>query len=171
MSGKQVVFRDLDISERLRMVMVTDKLTVSQLADAAGVSKSAMEKYIAGPSSPRATSLASLCANLGIGLEWLVFGPADNDYLRVRGYVFSELFQLMHDLREEGHLRSRFESCDPGSREFRQFATDEATKRAEEIGAKMAKRRRLAMSDAAKGFAVTFGPVMPIPDEKGDRAK
>ena len=59
MSGDQSAYETLDLSERLRTVMAQYKLSVSELAEHAGVSKSAMEKYLAGPSSPRATAIAS----------------------------------------------------------------------------------------------------------------
>ena len=98
MTQENVTFDTLDLSARLRFLMVSHKLSVSDMADAAGVSKSAMEKYLAGPSSPRATSLASLCVNLGVNAEWLIFGQADEDLLRVRDFSFNAFMSLIEDI-------------------------------------------------------------------------
>lgn len=95
---ENVTFETLDLSARLRFLMVSHKLSVSGMADAAGVSKSAMEKYLAGPSSPRATSLASLCVNLGVNAEWLIFGQADEDLRRVRDFSFNAFMSLIEDI-------------------------------------------------------------------------
>ena len=61
MRDKQPPSADVDISERLRELMLQRKLTVAELANKVGVSKSAIEKYLAGPSSPRAATIVAIC--------------------------------------------------------------------------------------------------------------
>lgn len=70
----QASFESLDISRWLRLLMVNHRLGVKDLADMAGVSKSAMEKYLAGPSSPRATAIASLARRLNVPADFILFG-------------------------------------------------------------------------------------------------
>lgn len=151
MSSEQVVFRDLDISEQLRVVMAMENLTVAEMAAAAGVSKSAMEKYLAGPSSPRAAALASLCANLGLSMEWLLFGYSENDRTRVRDLSVRAFFQIMHDLKGLGPLSEKFNSLELGTREFNQFALSTAADRAEGLAEGLWAHRRKSMADAAAG--------------------
>jgi transcriptional regulator with XRE-family HTH domain len=145
MPSKQVAFDDLDLSDRLRLVMTVEKLTVSELAQAAGVSKSAMEKYLAGPSSPRATAIASLCANLGLSVEWLMFGYSDNDRLRIRDLAVGTLFQLLQDLKTKPELRSEFDRLEAGSRAFTTFALSVASERAEDVATNLWEARKRSM--------------------------
>lgn len=49
MVEKQATPIELDISHRLRLLMMNHRLTVGEMAEHARVSKSAMEKYLAGP--------------------------------------------------------------------------------------------------------------------------
>jgi transcriptional regulator with XRE-family HTH domain len=166
-----VVFRELDISSRLRVLMAEDKLTVGELAAAAGVSKSAMEKYLAGPSSPRATAIASLCANLGLSVEWLLFGYADNDRVRIRNLGFGALFQLMQDLKTPGDLRDAFERAKLGSKEFSLFAVDLASERAEELGGDLWNMRKNAMRGAAQGYVEVAIEPIALPQNSRQKAK
>lgn len=170
MSGKQVIFEELDLSERLRVLMAVEKMTVSELSQAAGVSKSAMEKYLAGPSSPRATAIASLCANLGLSVEWLLFGYSDNDRTRVRDLAFSAMFQLIQDLKADPALRSAFESLESGSRELSAFAVNVASVRAEAVGTDLWNARKRDMREASEGVTEARGPFMPFQaDRRADR--
>jgi transcriptional regulator with XRE-family HTH domain len=59
--------------------MLSHKMSVSELATIAGVSKSAMEKYLAGPSSPRAVALVNISNALKISLDWLIAGQTTHD--------------------------------------------------------------------------------------------
>lgn len=172
MRDKPVIFEDLDISVRLRMLMASEKLTVAELAAMAGVSKSAMEKYLSGPSSPRATALASLAANLGLSLEWLLFGYSENDRVRIRNLSMSAMFQLLHDLKSPGEIRATFNALEVGSKEFNSFAIDLATDRAEELGERLWNARKQAMKNAASGFQeATLDPVdLPTPGNLTDEA-
>ena len=160
--AEQVTFEEIDLSGRLRLLMVTEKMTVSELAVAAGVSKSAMEKYLAGPSSPRATALASLAANLGLSLEWLFFGYSDNDRRRARDLAMRALFQVMQDIKQPGPFRDEFERLQFGSRDFMNFALGVATERAEEVGAKLWAERQKAMRDYAQGIREAVLDPQPI---------
>ena len=59
--------------------MLNHKMSVSELATIAGVSKSAMEKYLAGPSSPRAVALVNISNALKVSLDWLIAGQTTHD--------------------------------------------------------------------------------------------
>lgn len=92
----QARITELDISERLRLMMRERKLTVAGMAQAAGVSKSAMEKYLAGPpgpSSPRATAVASVCQELSASANLLLF-TTPNDELRLMQYVANTFWSV-----------------------------------------------------------------------------
>jgi transcriptional regulator with XRE-family HTH domain len=71
--------QNIDLSTRLRELMLSHKMSVSELATIAGVSKSAMEKYLAGPSSPRAVALVNISNALKISLDWLIAGQTTHD--------------------------------------------------------------------------------------------
>ena len=163
MNGKQVTFEVLDLSAQLRMVMATERLTVSQLADAAGVSKSAMEKYLAGPSSPRATAIASLCANLGLNPEWLLFGYNENDWRRVRDFAFRAFVDLLHDMKADASLSAEFAALDASSKDFRTFAIDVSTMRAETLADKVRAARQASMKDYAEGVRQVWGEPVDLP--------
>lgn len=164
MRADQVTFEVLDLSAQLRLVMASERLTVIQLADAAGVSKSAMEKYLAGPSSPRATAIASLCANLGLSPEWLMFGYTDNDWRRIRDFAFRDFVGLLHDIKQDQDLAARFAACDAGSKEFLTLAMETATARAEALADKVKAARKAAMVDHAAGVREVAGPFVPFRD-------
>lgn len=85
---------EIDISERLRSLMREHKLTVSEIAKIAGISKSAMEKYLAGPSSPRATAIVSICRELRASADWLLLGKPDGQE-STRRAVHTVLYQLV----------------------------------------------------------------------------
>lgn len=152
MAAKQVSFDELDLSAQLRLVMATERLNVTQMAAAAGVSKSAMEKYLAGPSSPRATAVASLCANLGLSIEWLLFGYSDNDRLRVRDFALNAIVGLLHDLKNDPALSAKFAALDGASKDFATFSLDVASGRAEALGESVWKARQQAMKEHASGL-------------------
>lgn len=158
----QVTFHELDLSGRLRLLLASEKLTVGELATAAGVSKSAMEKYLAGPSSPRATALASLAANLGLSLEWLFFGYSDNDRKRMRDFAVRAIFQVMQDIKQPGPFRDEFELLEYGSRDYTTFALSVAIDRAEELGENVWSARQKAMRDYSKGIREATGEAQPI---------
>lgn len=162
MGGKQVTFETLDLSDQLRMVMATERLTVTQMAEAAGVSKSAMEKYLAGPSSPRATAIAALCTNLGLSLEWLLFGYSDNDWRRVRDTAFMSFMNILQDIKQDPQTAARFATMDAGSKEFMNFAIEVATSRAESLADQVKALRQKAMQDHAAGVREAVGEAIPL---------
>ncbi|WP_074743350.1 helix-turn-helix domain-containing protein [Celeribacter indicus] len=156
MSDNQTSFDALDISERLRTLMNTHKLTVSELSQKAGVSKSAMEKYLAGPSSPRATAIASLCASLRVSADWLLFG-VDDDLWRVQNSSLAVLLALLEDLKREGLLSKRFQNLELGSQQWREFTRELAFERAAELRNMVAKSRESdANSETQRVFNVVY---------------
>ena len=166
MNEAQVIFEQLDISEQLRLLIATERLTVAQLAAAAGVSKSAMEKYLAGPSSPRATTVATLCVNLGITPEWLLFGHSDSDARRVRDFGIQLLMQLIIDMRRPGELRAAFEAVEPDSKALNQLAFDVACVRADELAARVNEARKRSMRESVEGHREAVGQMMPFQTER-----
>lgn len=159
MPQENVTFETLDLAERLRLLMVSYKLSVSEMADAAGVSKSAMEKYLAGPSSPRATSLAALCVNLGVNAEWLIFGHADEDLRRVRDFSFRAFMRLIEDIAHgQASSDARIDLSDQGQS---QAALSLASDRAEELQEAIA-RDRLRMREH-KSAGLREATLDPLP--------
>lgn len=144
-SSKQSL-ETLDVSDRLRLLMATHKLTVSELAERAGVSKSAMEKYLAGPSSPRATALASICLSMGVSADWLLLGH-DDDLYRVQSMALSVIISMLDDLKREGALNEQFEALPFGSKQWREFARELAFEHAAEIRNAVATKREKDASE------------------------
>jgi transcriptional regulator with XRE-family HTH domain len=165
-----VIFEELDLSERLRLVMTLKRLTVADLARMAGVSKSAREKYLAGPSSLRTTAVASLCANLGISAEWLIFGFSDTDARRSASLATSAMFRLLSDVKA-GELRGNFERLAADSPEFREFAVALASTRGLELGERMVQARNRTMRDAAAGHGEAILPPIPFAGSTRDAAE
>lgn len=89
----------IDLSDRLRQVMRECGMTVAELAEAAGVSKSAMEKYLAGPSSPRAQVIARLCLKTGVTADWLLLGHDDPYPHNIRTSVVGGLITMLMEIR------------------------------------------------------------------------
>ena len=131
-SGPQAALTELDLSERLRELMRTHGLTVGEFATLAGVSKSAMEKYLAGPSSPRATAIASICQNLGANAQWLLMGIPDDDLLIVRGVIEDALSDILNELKQGGEVAEPFRQLEFGTREWRTFNYELTFSRARE---------------------------------------
>ncbi len=169
MSSKKVDFKVLDLSAQLRYLMASERLSVSELAQAAGVSKSAMEKYLAGPSSPRATAVASLCANLGLSIEWLLFGYSDNDRLRVRDFVTKALHDIIFDLKNDPTLSAQFEGHKANSKEFSTFALGVAMDQSELVAARVWEARKKSMKDYAAGHREAVLQIMPFSKDESEQ--
>ncbi|OIQ67916.1 helix-turn-helix domain protein [mine drainage metagenome] len=150
--SKQAALETLDLSERLRFVMTMHKLSVSELAANAGVSKSAMEKYLSGPSVPRATAIASLCIELGINAEWLLFGRPDNDLRLVRRESENGIVALLNELKQPGTLSENFAKLGIGTSEWRKFTWEVGNERAVEIANRVANARIEARKQEAAGI-------------------
>lgn len=113
----------LDLSKRLRELMLSENLTVNDLAVAAGVSKSAMEKYLAGPSSPRATAIANICMTYSVSPAYLLFGQAEHDEV-AEAVAFTTSFRehatkLLKGIRNDPELRALYIEADPSSERWR----------------------------------------------------
>jgi transcriptional regulator with XRE-family HTH domain len=159
MSGNQATVETVDISERLRLLMTTRKMSVIELANSAGVSKSAMEKYLAGPSSPRATAIASLCLNLGVSSEWLLLGRADEDQYLVRSVATSVIIALLQDIKQPGPLREQFQGLEAGSSDWRHFCFVLGDERACDMMNQIATERQKRLQE---GFHTSVGQAMPL---------
>lgn len=118
----------LDLSKRLRELMLNHDLTVAQLAGIAGISKSAMEKYLAGPSSPRAVALANICAALSVSPSWLMFGVSENDEVaEMSAFTTSVLAasaELLLTIKSDQELLAAFANEEPTSDAWRAFRAD-----------------------------------------------
>lgn len=114
---------EIDVSVRLRELMREHKLSVSQIASIAGVSKSAMEKYLAGPSSPRATAMVAICEQLDTSADWLLLGkPNDDDNLRQALLAF--MYHLV--MKERGKSPRPFPSANSEEAKIAAGLTDDA---------------------------------------------
>ena len=126
----QLPLETLNISHMLRSIMVVRGLTVSELADMAGVSKSAMEKYLAGPSSPRAVAIANLSLSLKLSADMLMFGELDPHVEVAYQLAFKAFAKLIEDLKSHEALAAEFATLDPKSKQFSDFVRDLAFERA-----------------------------------------
>lgn len=158
MPRAQASFETLDLSDRLRLLMSAHKLTISEMAEKAGVSKSAMEKYLAGPSSPRATAIASICSALNVDADWLLLGR-ESDLFTLQSLAFGEIFTLLEDLKRDGKLSDEFHRLDLGSLAWREFARELGLARAVELRNTFDKRRQ---HDAEIGLERQFGAKIGI---------
>lgn len=143
-TDKQGAPTEVDISTTLRQIMAVRRLSVSDLANAAGVSKSAMEKYLAGPSSPRLVALIGLSKTLQISLDRLVFGESDANEELLFAVSFQEFASLVRDLKTDPELAPHFAPLDAQSEAFSDFVRDVAYLRAVRTRATWAAERRKA---------------------------
>lgn len=130
MIQEQQPLEALDLSYMLRSIMAVRGLTVAQLAEMAGVSKSAMEKYLAGPSSPRAVTIANLSRSLKLSADMLMFGEIDPHVEVAYQLAFKAFANLIEDLKSHESLAAEFSALDPGSKQFSDFVRDLAFERA-----------------------------------------
>jgi len=147
----------IDLSDRLRELMTSNDLTVSDMAVRAGVSKSALEKYLAGPSSPRVASVVAICNSFGVSADWLLFGVMNADPLIIHQKVAHVISQLLNDLKQGGPAVSGFHQLDGSSREWRMFALETADLRAREATAAIERARQ-----NMRGLEISYGPFMPF---------
>jgi transcriptional regulator with XRE-family HTH domain len=126
MSTEQEPIEKVDISFVLKTVMAANDLSVSEIAKLAGVSKSTMEKYLSGPSSPRAVALASLSNSLGIAVDTLLFGELDGQTEAAHQLAFRAFVKLLKDLKTEPDLRVQFSDLEAGTEEFEEFVRNTA---------------------------------------------
>lgn len=135
----------IDLSARLRELMDKSRLTVADMAEKAGVSKSAMEKYLAGPSSPRCTAIAAICREFAVSADWLIFGETEPDLNREQFLLFQLVNDGFHillmELKLGGPLCEKFAHLEPSSVELREFVHLLSQERAFEIKEQFRKRR------------------------------
>lgn len=146
--------------------MARHRITVSELAANAGVSKSAMEKYLAGPSSPRATAIASLCVALEVNAHWLLFGEPDNDLTIIRRAVEEVVVALLSEMKQDTALADDFLREEFGTTSWRMFTWETGNTRAGEAIEMITRARQKAIQDAASGLrTVRAVPIPMFPDE------
>lgn len=154
---------DLDISERLRALMRDHKLTVAEMAKVAGVSKSAMEKYLAGPSSPRAAAIVEICEKLATSADWLLLGQPNEEEIIRRG-IHSSMYQIL--MQQKGkEVASSFVPANSDELKMAGKLTEE-TMRVIAYYRDLAKRE--AEASAKHGSDVYFSeplPIIPTEDE------
>lgn len=152
MAGTQSAISELDVSQRLRHLMTEHKLNVSDMAQVAGVSKSAMEKYLAGPSSPRATAIASICFALNVNAHWLLFGKPEQELHMFRQAVSNSVGSLLNDLKQQDDLADKFSSLVQGSKDWRLFVWQLSDDRALEAIDGLLKLRKHYAELSGEGF-------------------
>lgn len=120
----------LDLSSTLHAILAARSLTVGQLAEIAGVSKSAIEKYLAGPSSPRAVTVANLSKGLGLSADTVLFGQIDPHVEIAYEVAFRAFADLIKDLKACDSLGQQFTALDANSSAFADFVRNLAFERA-----------------------------------------
>jgi len=153
-NAKQGALSEVDISTRLRQIMAVRRMSVSDLAIAAGVSKSAMEKYLAGPSSPRLVTLISLSKALKLSLDMLVYGEIDPHEELLYGIAFQQFTSVISDLKTDPSIARPFLELDAGSKAFSDFVRDLAYQRAVLTRATFAAERR---EEHHQGVGIALG--------------
>lgn len=116
MALKQDEKAEVDISDRLREILNAKRLTVAELAARVGVSKSAMEKYLAGPSSPRAGTIIAICNEFGVTADWLLFPGMGEEYFAFRGIVSRVIEGLVEDMRRDPQIANLWLGADDTTR-------------------------------------------------------
>ena len=172
MSDRQgVKVEAIDLTVRLRHIMALFGLTVAELAEKAGVSKRAMENYLAAPSSPRATTIVQLCSELGISIEWLLCGYREVEPVQVRDTVSGGMFQLLRDVKADAQMAPAFAEGDPQSDAFRRFASDASFRYAGRVARALYGDDWRALGPRAPRAELSWGqgPAMPLfPDDPTD---
>ena len=161
----------IDLTVRLRYIMALFGLTVAELAEKAGVSKRAMENYLAAPSSPRATTIVQLCDELGISIEWLLCGYREVEPVQVRDTVSGGMFQLLRDVKADAQMAPAFAEGDPQSDAFRRFASDASFRYAGRVARALYGDDWRALGPRAPRAELSWGqgPAMPLfPDDPTD---
>ncbi len=130
MTVEQEPIQVLDMSFVLRTTMAARGLSVAEMAKLAGVSKSAMEKYLSGPSSPRAVAVASLSRALGLSADTIMFGELDGHAELAHQLAFQAFARLLKDLKSDADLSSAFANVSPGTDEFADFVRNVSFERA-----------------------------------------
>ena len=157
--------------------MLQRKLTVAELANKVGVSKSAIEKYLAGPSSPRAATIVAICREFEVPADWLLFGYRQRLQHILLSSSFSAFQAVIHEMKQPGELSSRFSILEWGSPEWRNFVFHLADERANELNADVVRRlHEDDMEQRAGTYGIMHAAPMPIifnksatqgPDAKG----
>ncbi|RBO54521.1 hypothetical protein DSD19_03825 [Rhodovulum sp. BSW8] len=142
MTAEQERYETIDISKTLRSIMAVRRLTVSDMARMAGVSKRAMDNYLAGPSKPRATAIASLAKALELSADTILFGELDVNGEAAYQAAFNTFVKLMRDLKSDPDLSKRFLDFEPGSEAFNDFVMSLAFERAGAFRRQFAATRR-----------------------------
>lgn len=130
MKREQPPLESLDLSIMLRQVMAVRGLSVGDMAELGAVSKSAMEKYLAGPSSPRAVTIANLSRELKLSADTLMFGQLDTHVEVAYRVAFRVIADLLKELKGEPELAGAFASLEPGTEAFADFVRDLTFERA-----------------------------------------
>ena len=144
MGSDQPPIESLDLSSLLHTIMAARNLTVSDMARMSGVSKSSMEKYLAGPSSPRAISIASLSRALGLSADTILFGVLDSKVELAYELAFRAFASLIEDLKDEAKLGTEFNGLTAGTEAFSEFVRNAAFERARRFKREFNAERREA---------------------------
>ncbi|MGB0662052.1 MAG: helix-turn-helix domain-containing protein [Mangrovicoccus sp.] len=157
----------IDISSQLRDLQRTKKITVAEMAQTAGVSKSTMEKYLAGPSSPGAVPIAKLCAEYGLSADWMITGRKPAIFRMSSSAFFTQLVGLMDLLKRCEELGQQFSSLSLGSKEWTSFVTNTATEQAFEAAVQLERNFECEVAKLYTHGEATGGPMPIYPgDEK-----
>lgn len=162
MSSKQSSADSVDISDNLRELMKVHKLTVADMAGRVGVSKSAMEKYLAGPSSPRAATIRAICLEFDVDAEWLLFGYKLRLSPILMSASYSTFQALINELKQPNPISEKFSEIEWASSNWRQFVSDVASERAEELNQDVSKRVFEDHKLQRDGARLEYGPDLVI---------
>lgn len=167
-AGKQAHDDTIDLAPQLRELMQRHKLTVSQLAERVGVSKSAMEKSLAGPGSPRASTIRAMAAEFNVRADWRLFGYANLLPVILPGSPYGSFQALLQEMKQPGPVSEAFEGAEWGAREWRNSVSSLAQDRSNELSADVLRRLDDEETMFRRGeMAIQSGPAVEIPLKGG----
>lgn len=109
----------MGVSENIIKLRRLTGVTQQELADIAGVSRSAVSLWEIGDSKPRMGAIQSMADHFGIRKANIIEdGGMDQVVMSATGRLYSVEYNNMPLTEDEQHLLSMYRSCSPKGREY-----------------------------------------------------
>ncbi len=90
------------VAERMKYAMKKAGVSDYQLEKISGVKRSTIKNFLNTNNNPRLDTVANICANLNLSVDWLIYGGAEDQMYISRDGEF--------DILSDAFLESRFAS-------------------------------------------------------------
>ena len=100
----------MGISERIRLAIESQNLSLKEAAKACGLSYSSLQNWVGGLREPRPEALIAIGSHLGVSIDWLLTG--EGAMLRKAGTASSHQSSTALAVEEEG-LRALLQALEP----------------------------------------------------------